>query len=333
MDFFKPQDGELLFSTNIFKPVLFEPKPTPPESSKIWSYYLWRNLRPLSSPSTKRQGDATALFYDVVAVGGDQVIHKPTFTPAPTASAYEKSAQFVNYLLATRPKANSTASVRTIESGSTVSIKSNSVEVMASSLSHLQEFALGVHDILLGFAVLDLFAKLPEKANIRKARAEKKDIKEQISKIRESKFAWGCLVGFLISGVQGLMFASRDNDNVTIGNAIAIISATEEIQALEGTVIKEPIWCRTHDYIMNLLEKAFLASQAGSDSLEFGSPLVEKVQLAVCMAYDIGYYWTVTVPNMECVMPLSYLGKKLRLIEGKVIEVEKDQNDANEVHE
>lgn len=134
-------------------------------------------------------------------------------------------------------------------------------------------------------------------------------------------------MGFLISGFRGLMMTSEDHRVVSMGNALAVFKAAEDIQLLETIKIKETIWFRTHDYIMGLLDKGYLASQVNSEPSQFHEARVNKIQLAICLAYDIGYCWSVTIPEQECFLPKCYPVKD-SLMENKIhIDVDRDENE------
>jgi hypothetical protein len=166
---------------------------------------------------------------------------------------------------------------------------------------NLNKFAVRVHDVVVGVALLDLKAKVPNT----ESKAQKDNLKNMKRKLEESGFVWGPLAGFLTCGVRGLLLVTRDHREITVGNCMALLSAAEEIQKLDNIQIKETIWVRTHDYIMRLLKKGYLVSQG---NIEAGDILVSKVQLATCIAYDIGYYWSVQVPGLSCAyLPEAYI--------------------------
>ncbi|KAH9823100.1 hypothetical protein DFH28DRAFT_922028 [Melampsora americana] len=160
-----------------------------------------------------------------------------------------------------------------------------SSQVKSETLGQLNNFATRVHDILLGVAILDLFSKLPKAKNNKKHLKIYKDLNKQVKVIKDVKLLWGMLGSFLISGVRGLLFTS---DNCKTGPAATVLAV------FKGEVS---------------------APQCAADFA-----YVKKGPLAICLAYDIGYYWSMKVPtSLVMGLPHPYLAA-LKLKGGASIE-------------
>ncbi|KAH9807762.1 hypothetical protein DFH28DRAFT_1137907 [Melampsora americana] len=308
VDFFSPSDGELFFSSGIWSKVMFDCEQPERAHEPTWQSYLWRAMRPIACPTPKRAYESLKLFHDAILVGGEEVIHRVDFQDDPQQSPYENSLRFVSHLLETRPRIGYSGLLEPSSRSPTTATERTVVK--AATLTKLQNFAINVHDVLMGVAVLDLYAKLPRTANTKEQQEIKKSLKKKITELKAAGFSWACLAAFLISGVRGLIFTSRDHRVIPVGSVKAIMKAAEDIHKRDQIVVKESIWCRTNDYIMNLLIKGYSVSSKldQTQNTQFGEVYVQKIQLAVCMAYDIGYYWTVKVPGISCaLLPKAYI--------------------------
>lgn len=55
---------------------------------------------------------------------------------------------------------------------------------------------------------------------------------------------------------------------------------------------------------MRLLKQGYSVSQG---NVESGQVAVSKIQMAKCIAYDVGHYWSVQVPGVGCaLLPEAY---------------------------
>ncbi|KAH9823362.1 hypothetical protein DFH28DRAFT_922252 [Melampsora americana] len=80
-----------------------------------------------------------------------------------------------------------------------------------------------IHDVVVGVALLDSKAKVPNT----ETKAQTGNLKNMKKRLEESDFIWGPLAGFLSCGVRGLLLIARDHREITVGNCMALLSAAE----------------------------------------------------------------------------------------------------------
>ncbi|KAH9806919.1 hypothetical protein DFH28DRAFT_1157709 [Melampsora americana] len=252
------------------------------------------------------------VFRDAIVVASDEVTRKEEFVINTNCTEYEKSFALVTHLFKVRPSVGSIG----------LSSLEGSSQVKSENLGQLNNFATRVHDILLGVAILDLFAKLPKAKNNKEHLKIYEDLNKQIKVIKDVKFVWGMLGSFLISGVRGLLFTSDNCKTGPAATVLAVVQAAADIQKQDRLLFKETIWVRTHDYIMRLLSKNYnyFKGEVSAPQSAADFAYVKKGPLAICLAYDIGYYWSMKVPtSLGMGLPRPYLAA-LKLKGGASIE-------------
>ncbi|KAH9807139.1 hypothetical protein DFH28DRAFT_939269 [Melampsora americana] len=313
VDFASPHEGELLFNSDIWSPWLFETKEDPPKDDEhSITFQIYRYLRPIAKPSVYYQMKSCRVFRDAIVVASDEVTRKEEFVINTNCTEYEKSFALVTHLFKVRPSVGSVG----------LSSLEGSSQVKSETLGQLNNFATRVHDILLGVAILDLFAKLPKAKNNKEHLKIYEDLNKQIKVIKDVKFVWGMLGSFLISGVRGLLFTSDNCKTGPAATVLAVVQAAADIQKQDRLLFKETIWVRTHDYIMRLLSKNYnyFKGEVSAPQSAADFAYVKKGPLAICLAYDIGYYWSMKVPtSLGMGLPRPYLAA-LKLKGGASIE-------------
>ena len=291
----------MLFNSGIWTPWLYQREDDPPNDKSSMAFQIYRLLKPLASPSDYHRREASRLFQDAIVVAADEVIRHEDFTADPHLTDYENSFRFVTYLLDTSPKLGS-AGVHLIDEDSDVKKK-------AASLLNLNYFATNVHNVILGVAILDLYAKMPKGKNSKEDKELYMRLDAQIKLVKKTRFTWGCLGSFLISGVRGLIMTSRDSKNNPAPTVLAVIKAAADIQKEGNSLFKENIWIRTHDYIMRLLSRNYNSFKGDTSvsNTKFDGVHVQKVPLAVCLAYDIGHYWSTRISCNRLLLPVPYI--------------------------
>ncbi|KAH9821714.1 hypothetical protein DFH28DRAFT_1187035 [Melampsora americana] len=105
----------------------------------------------------------------------------------------------------------------------------------------------------------------------------------------------------------------NQQDNCKNGPAVtvlAVVQAAADIQKEEKLLFKETIWARTHDYIMKLLSKNYnyFKGEVSAPQSSADFAYVQKGHLAICLVYDLGYYWSMKVPtSLVMGRPCPYL--------------------------
>lgn len=258
---------------------------------------LWNILRPLAAPTEERQGEATRVFQDAVAIAGDRLVRHSTYAHSLQASPLENTTAFLVHLWATRP---------TLKGGKThgvdrVTLKNISID--PDVLGNLHRFALAIHDLLVALVVLNLYSQMPE-GNSKPAVAARAPTTQIISRLNEEGFSWGPLLGFLGSGFRGILLGTRDNRMARCASVLGGLEVCAFFMRTEKVKLFEDVWIRSHSYLMDLIVKAH-SGPVG----QYADVRVDKIRLAHCLAYDLGYYWSVKVPSLPMTpLPKQYDG-------------------------
>lgn len=320
IDFFGVGQGELLFPPNVWGPRIYAPHDIEPDKD---NEDLWNALRPLAVPSKVRQGEATRVLQDAVAIAGFRLIDHEEYTFNPQATPLENSTNFLSHLLSTRPtlkKGSKKPAVQAQSSNSMPPVTSKEV-VEVNLLGNIHRFALAFHDVIIALVVLNIYSQMPEGNDPASVTARAKPT-QAISRLKSQSFAWGPLLGFLGCGVRGVMLATRDNRKLPCPVVLGALQVCDHLKNTEEMRITEDIWVRTHSYFMELVVKAYGVTQGET----YEGVLVDKIQLATCLAYDVGYYWSVKVPNLPVTpMPKHYDGGIL--IRGTKLDFEEEDNE------
>ncbi|KAH9813510.1 hypothetical protein DFH28DRAFT_1128639 [Melampsora americana] len=157
--------------------------------------------------------------------------------------------------------------------------------INTNSTEDKKSFALVTHlfKVRPSVAILDPFAKLPKAKNYKEHLKNSKDLKKQIKLIKDTGPA---------------------------ATVLAVVQAAADIQKQERLLFKETTWVRTHDYIMRLLSKNYNYFQGEVSTPQSAADFayVKKGPLAIRLAYDIGYYWSMKVPtSLVMGLPRPYL--------------------------
>lgn len=220
------------------------------------------------------------ILYEAIKIAGDAVTKKKTFTPVEEESKLKATIRHLELLFNCHPNTF------------------DAYEGEITGLKCIQQFTRDVHDVLIGFIVLEAYNEYV-KARDAAENSDKEDILESFKTIKKigtdsANFSWMPLCAYLSCGVRGLLVTPRGKNKYSIGNAFAIVHISAYIQNLEATPPPiEPIWKRTNNYILELITTV---TGYGTD-LGYKTVQPCKIQLSKCLASDYGHYWHHLFPD------------------------------------